>query len=124
MIWLSEKQIILMHADMIKHTGGGEGLRDSGMLLSSLSAPFATFGGVSLFPSTVEKAVRLGSGLTQNHPFVDGNKRIGIHAMLVVLSLNGIMINYTLSELVEVSLSLASGEIGYDELLEWVNKRT
>jgi death-on-curing protein len=123
MIWVTEEQILNMHADMLRCTGGGEGLRDRGMLLSSLSSPFATFGGVSLFPTALEKAVRLGSGLTQNHPFVDGNKRIGIHAMLVVLYLNGIMINYTLPELVEVSLSLASGKIGYEQLLDWVKNR-
>ncbi len=123
MVWLNERQIILLHAEMLKATGGGEGLRDRSMLLSSLSSPFATFGGVSLFPSVIEKAVRLGSGLTQNHPFVDGNKRIGVHAMLVVLALNGIQLDYTQDDLVSVSLALASGTIGYDGLLAWVKDR-
>ena len=123
MIWLTEEQVMRLHADMLKHTGGGEGLRDRGMLLSSLSSPFATFSGVSLFPTILEKAVRLGSGLTQNHPFVDGNKRIGVHAMLVTLALNGILLDYTQEDLVKVSLALASGKIGYDELLVWVKER-
>ena len=67
-----------------------------------------------------QKASRLACGLVQNHPFLDGNKRIGAHAMLVFLALNGISLFYTQDELASVFLKIAAGEIDYDDLLQWV----
>lgn len=57
----------------------------------------------------------------KNHPFVDGNKRIGAHVMLVFLALNGVELTYTQRELADVILQVAAGETGYDELLEWLS---
>ena len=90
MIRLSKSQILLIHDQLISETGGSSGLRDEGMLDSALNAPFQTFGGEDVYPSLQKKAARLCFGLVKNHPFVDGNKRIGAHAMLVFLALNGI----------------------------------
>ena len=84
MIVLSKRQIILLHEQLIAETGGSYGLRDEGMLESAVAAPFQSFDGKDLFPSVFQKAARLGFGLASNHAFVDGNKRIGAHAMLVV----------------------------------------
>ena len=70
--------------------------------------------------STDKKAARLEYGLVKDHPFVDGNKRIGAHAMLVFLALNGIEMDYTQEELTDAFLNLASGKIGFEELLQWV----
>lgn len=90
MIRLSKHQILLIHDQLIAETGGSSGLRDEGMLDSALNSPFQTFGGEDVYPSLQQKAARLCFGLVKNHPFVDGNKRIGAHAMLVFLALNGI----------------------------------
>lgn len=120
MIWLTKKQIIHIHADLISSTGGSDGLRDEGLLESALSAPFQTFDNTELFPSLIGKAVRLSYGLTQNHPFVDGNKRIGAHALLLTLALNGIQLGYTQEDLTDVFLQLAAGSLSLDELHEWV----
>ena len=90
MIRLSKPQILLLHEQLIAETGGSSGLRDEGMLDSALNAPFQTFGGEDVYPSLQQKAARLCFGLVKNHPFVDGNKRIGAHVMLVFLALNGI----------------------------------
>lgn len=120
MIWLSREQVIYLHSELIKATGGSDGLRDDNLLQSALLAPMQTYNSVELFPSVSDKAVRLACGLTQNHPFVDGNKRIGAHAMLVTLKLNGISLSYTQVELASVFLKLASGEIAYEELRDWV----
>ena len=90
MIRLSKPQILLLHEQLIAETGGSSGLRDEGMLDSALNAPFQTFGGEDVYPSLQQKAARLCFSLVKNHPFVDGNKRIGAHAMLVFLTLNGI----------------------------------
>ena len=88
MIRLSKSQILLIHDQLISETGGSSGLRDEGMLDSALNAPFQTFGGEDVYPSLQKKAARLCFGLVKNHPFVDGNKRIGAHAMLVFLALH------------------------------------
>ena len=85
MIWLSKDQVLYLHSELIKSTGGLDGLRDDNLLQSALLSPMQTYNSVELFPSLIDKAVRLACGLTQNHPFIDGNKRIGAHAMLVTL---------------------------------------
>ena len=81
MIRLSKSQILLLHEQLIAETGGSTGLRDEGILDSALNAPFQTFGGEDVYPSLQQKAARLCFGLVKNHPFVDGNKRIGTHVM-------------------------------------------
>lgn len=117
---LSKQQIILLHEQMIRETGGSHGLRDEYMLESALATPFQEVFGASSYPSIQQKAARLGYGLIMNHPFVDGNKRIGTHAMLVLLALNGIELQYEQDELAEEILKVASSEYGYSQLLQWV----
>ena len=117
---LQTSQVLLLHQQLIRATWGSPLLRDEGMLESALSAPFQSFAGVQACPSLLEKAARLCYGLVKNHPFVDGNKRIGIHAALVFLALNGVELAYTQDELAQVILALASGEAGYDDLLRWM----
>lgn len=79
-----------------------------------------TFGGEDVYPSLQQKAARLSFGLVKNHPFIDGNKRIGAHAMLVFLALNGIDLQYSQMELSDVILRLAAGEIEATDLLHWI----
>ena len=88
MIKLTKEQIVLLHAQLIRDTGGSDGIRDEGLLDSALYAPFQSYAGTDRFPSIQQKAARLGYGLVKNHAFVDGNKRTGAHAMLVILALN------------------------------------
>ena len=95
-------------------------LRNEGMLDSALNAPFQTFGGKDVYPSLQQKAARLCFGLVKNHPFVDGNKRIGAHAMLVFLALNGIELQYTQMELSDVIFQIAAGKIDATDLLYWI----
>ena len=120
MIRLSKSQILLLHEQLIAETGGSSGLRDEEMLDSALNAPFQTFGGEDVYPSLQQKAARLCFGLVKNHPFIDGNKRIGAHAMLVFLALNGIELQYTQTELSDVILQLAAGTIQSSDLLNWI----
>lgn len=121
MIWLSREQLVRLHGDIIKFTGGSDGIRDDGLLRSALASPLQTYDEKELFPSLREKAARLACGLTEFHPFIDGNKRIGAHAMLAVLKLNGVDLTYTQKELSDMFLSLASDKLGYDELLAWIS---
>ncbi|MBQ9195989.1 MAG: type II toxin-antitoxin system death-on-curing family toxin [Clostridia bacterium] len=117
---LTKAQIILLHEHLIKETGGSYGLRDEGLLESALAAPFQEFASFSPYPTLQQKAARLGYSLVKNHPFIDGNKRIGAHAMLTLLSLNGIEIMCSQKELSSVILDVAAGKIGYDGLLQWL----
>lgn len=117
---LNKQQIILLHEHMIRETGGSHGLRDEGMLDSALAAPFQEVFGTTAYPSIQQKAARLSFGLIMNHPFVDGNKRIGTHAMLVLLALNGIELRYEQEELSDEILAVAAGKYGYEHLLQWV----
>lgn len=91
MIRLSANQIQPLHENLISKTGGIYGLRDPGLLDSALNVPFHTFDGQALYPSVQQKAARLCCSLVRNHPFIDGNKQIGVHTMLVFLMLNGII---------------------------------
>jgi len=120
MIILSKEQILYLHKELINETGGMQGLKDEGLLDSALAAPFQSFENQDLFPSIYQKAARLGFGLASNHAFIDGNKRIGAHAMLVFLELNNIHIKYSQDELSNIFLDIASGKKGYDELLVWI----
>ena len=117
---LTREQVLALHQELIQAHGGDMGIRDEGLLDSALAAPFQTFGGQHLLPTVQQKAVRLGFGLIMNHPFVDGNKRIGTHVMLTVLAMNGIELEYTQKELYETILKVAAGKSSFDELLNWV----
>lgn len=117
---LSRRQVLLLHGQLLSEFGGTAGIRDSGLLDSALAAPFQTFGGQDLYPSIQAKAAQLGFGLVCNHPFVDGNKRIGAHVMLVFLALNGIELDYAQQEIIDVILSVASSKARAEELLQWI----
>lgn len=120
MIRLSKNQILMLHSQLIEETGGTDGIRDEGLLESALNAPFQSFSGVESYPSIEQKAARLGFGIIKNHAFLDGNKRIGAHAMLVFLLLNDIELDYSQEELVEIVLKVAASEATFDGLLAWI----
>ena len=117
---LSKRQILMLHTMLIAQSGGIDGLGDEGLLDSAVNAPMQTFGGEELYPTILEKAARLGYGLIHNHPFTDGNKRIGTHAMLVFLDINNIMLSYEDDDLIAVILRVASGQANEQELQEWL----
>ena len=120
MIVLTKEQIILLHDQLIQETGGSQGLRDDSLLDAAIHAPFQSYDNVDMFPSIQQKAARLGYGLIKNHAFVDGNKRIGAHVMLVFLALNKIELVYEQNDLSDIILKVASGEYDFPELLQWI----
>ena len=119
---LTKEQILMLHNELIRETGGSGGLRDEGLLDSALNAPFQGFGDVDSFPSLQQKGARLGYGLICNHALVDGNKRIGAHAMLLFLSLNGIELEYTQNELSDMILDVAAGNLRFEDMVKWIIK--
>lgn len=123
MIKITKNIVLSLYNKMASATGGTVGIRDEGMLESALEAPYQGFGGIELYPTIFEKAARLGYGLTANHPFVDGNKRIGVYAMLVFLETNGISLNIDDDEIVNISLKIADGSYKYEDVLEILNNK-
>lgn len=112
-----------MHSLLIRQTEGVDGVRDEGLLDSALNAPFQSFAGQDPYPTVHEKAVRLAYGLIHNHPFIDGNKRIGTHAMLVFLDVNQIRLGYDDDDLIAAILATAAGDLDASSLLAWVRAR-
>ena len=123
MIKFSKENVLSIYEVLTLKTGGTVGIRDEGLLASALEAPYQTFSGVDLFPTLLEKGVRLGFGLVSNHPFVDGNKRIGILIMLVFFEMNGILIDFTDDEVVDMALGVASSKYSYNDLLSIVSAK-
>jgi len=117
---LTKEQVLRMHSVLIAKTGGTDGMRDDGLLDAALATPFQTFDGEDLYPTITEKAVELGFELIRNHAMLDGNKRIGIHTMLVFLALNNISLQYGQDELVRITYGVASGERSKQDLMKWV----
>lgn len=116
---LSKHQALLLHEQVVSQFGGTDGVRDEGLLESALAAPTQTFGGQYLYPTLLQKAAQLGFALVSNHPFLDGNKRTGAHVMLTFLLLNGVELEYTQSELIDITLKIASSQTNAEELSQW-----
>lgn len=107
--FLTFDEVLAIHAHQIDRYGGDFGLRDHALLASALAMPRAGFGGEDLHPDLVEKAAACLFHFVRNHPFVDGNKRTGLAVALVFLRLNGIAIDATDDELVELVLDVVAG---------------
>ena len=120
MRYISLSEVLELHRRIIEESGGSTGLRDLGGLESAIAQPRMTFGGRDLYPTLIEKAAALCFSLVQNHPFIDGNKRVGHAAMEVMLILNGYEIHASVDDQEQVILELASGDVSRDELVEWL----
>ena len=121
---LTEEVVLALHHLMTEAVGGGEGLRDRGLLEGALAAAEQTFDGVELYPTLAEKVARITHSLIANHAFLDGNKRIGILVMLVLLEANGAPIRPTDDALTELGLGVASGALSYRDILAFIRKHT
>ena len=90
------------------------------LLQSALNAPFQAFEGREVYPSLLSKAAAMCRSIISNHPFVDGNKRTGIHVMLIFLEVNGVQPNYTQRELIDLGLGVAAGNLDVNAILNWL----
>jgi death-on-curing protein len=121
---LSIPEILRIHALLMEQAGSNAAVRDLAGLESAAAQPRMSFGGEDLYPDAIEKAVALGFSLIRNHPFVDGNKRIGHASMEVMLVLNGVSLEAPIDDAERVILGVASGQLGRDELSAFVRKWT
>lgn len=122
--YLSLEQILALHKAQIDEYGGAHGLREVGGLESAAARPRMTFGGEDLYKDVPDKAAALWHSLVMNHPFIDGNKRIGAMAAELFLGLNGIDLGATDEELIEITLATARGEMSAEALAIWIRQRS
>ena len=123
MRYLSADEVIELHRLIVIQSGGGLGLRDRKGLESAIAQPCMIFSGQDLYPTIEEKAGALGFSLIQNHPFIDGNKRIGHAAMETFLVLNGYEIKASPDEQERAILGVAASRIRRDDFVEWLRSR-
>ncbi|HEY5511438.1 MAG TPA: Fic family protein [Prolixibacteraceae bacterium] len=114
------QDVIRIHEILIGNFGGSKGLRDHGLLESAISRPFQTFDKVDLYSNPVEKSAALIESIIINHPFVDGNKRIGYVLMRVLLMEFGFDIIATEEEKYDFVLKIAEGKYHHLEIIEWL----
>ena len=122
MIFFEFEQVLKLHSSIITKTGGMDGLRDVNLLDSALKSPFQTFAGKELYPDIFDKAAQLCYSLIENHPFADGNKRIGVHLTLLFLMVNNENIEYSQKELIDFGLNIAAGKMTKDAIKDWLLK--
>lgn len=118
--FLTLDEVIAIHRDQIARYGGSFGVRDWGLLKSAISMPAATFGGQFLHSDLHEMAAAYLFHLVQNHPFIDGNKRVGAVAADVFLALNQIQLMAAEDDYAELVLSIARGETSKSAAAEFL----
>ena len=117
---LTLAEVLELHRRVIKQSGGAGGVRELGCIQSALAQPQMTFGGQDLYPTLESKAAALCFSLVMNHPFIDGNKRIGHAAMETFLVLNGFALEAGIDDAEQTILRLAAGQLARDDLVDWV----
>lgn len=122
MRFLSIENIILFHEKIVKETGGSAGIRDRGLIESALNRAFMTYDGKDLYPSITEKIAVMAHSLISNHGFVDGNKRIGVAVMVILLKMNNIKVSYTQQELIDLGLKTAEGLMREKDIFNWIRE--
>lgn len=118
------EDILQLHEKSITNYGGANGNRDIGLLESAIARPYQTYGGEYLYTTSIEKAAALGESLIKNHPFVDGNKRTGLLAMLSLLLDFGLKTIATEEELYNFTISISTGEINFEQIVSWLKENT
>ncbi len=122
--FLTLDEVIEIHRDQVERYGGHAGIRDMGLLHSAVAMPQASFGGQFLHADLFEMAAAYLFHIVQNHPFIDGNKRVGAAAALVFLEINRVEVKITNEALVETVLDAAQGKLGKAALAEFLRRHT
>ena len=123
-VFLTFAEIIEIHDYQISRVGGAAGVRDIELLKSAIGMPSATFGGEFLHPSVIEMAAAYLYHLVENHPFVDGNKRVGAMAALIFLDMNGFEFDASDEDFTAMVLKVASGEMMKSEISLFLRQHT
>ena len=122
MRYVTLAEVVELHRRLLQTTGGALGIRELGALESAVAQPKAAFDSADLYPTLVEKAAALCFSLIQDHPFFDGNKRVGHAAMESSLVLNGAEVDARVDDQERVILDLAAGHIDRIQLIDWLRQ--
>lgn len=117
---VSVSYVLKLHTKMIEATGGKTGVRDIDLLESALFNAFATFDGIELYPGVEDKCANICYSIVKNHPFTDGNKRMGVYLLLLLLEYNDIVLHYTQPELIDLGLGVAEGRYLQKNIVDWI----
>ncbi len=120
MIYLTVEQVLFLHMRLIQETGGSHGIRDLPLLQAAVARPQATFDGQDLYPELHLKAAALMHSIVENHPMIDGNKRLGVASAGIFLHRNGWRLTASNAELEEFTLRVARGGVGVEEVAAWL----
>lgn len=121
---ISYAQALVFHSKLISKTGGSDGVKDTGLIKSALERHKLTFDGEDLYPTLIDKIAVTTTSLVRNHGFIDGNKRIGVSVMILLLKLNEINVSYTQSELIDLGIALASNTVDEKDVKLWIEQHT
>ncbi len=116
--------ILKIHHYSILRYGGADGIRDMGLLESSVARPFQTFDGKELYDDAFEKTAALYESLIANHPFVDGNKRTGFLAMVALIEHYGFLLVASEDEAYEFTIKISTGQAKFDDIVQWLKANT
>lgn len=121
---ITKEEILLLQHELIKLFGGSAGVRDMSSLESAIARADQTFDGNPLYETSFEKAAALGESIIMNHPFVDGNKRIGLVAIETILLLDGKMIAAADEKIYDFIINITTGQIRFNEIVSWLKENT
>ena len=124
MKYLYPKQVLYLYQRIIQQSGGTVGLRDEGLLESAVYRPQASFGGQDLYPDLFSKTAALGHSIISNHPFVDGNKRVGVEAMQLMLQVNGYDLHASTEAKFEFVMEIAKGKLTEQAIADWLKRHS
>lgn len=121
---LTEEEVLYLHHRLIEETGGSHGVRDLNLLLSAIQTPISGFGDEEFYPSLFEKAAVLMRSIVQNHPFVDGNKRTGISAAIMTVSLNNYILTASQQEFEDYAVFVATDHPSIEAIAAWFQEKS
>ena len=124
MKYLHLKQVLYLYQQIIAQSGGSLGLRDEGLLESAVHRPQASFGGHDLYPDLFSKTAALGHSIIHNHPFIDGNKRIGYEAMRLMLRLNGFDVRASVETAFDFVMGITAGTLTEQAIADWLKRHS
>lgn len=118
------EEVIAIHNLAIERFGGKNNIRDTALLESALNRPFANFDGIDLYPSIIEKAAAVAESIIKNHPFHDGNKRIGFLILISILNKNNLDIDTNENNIYDFVIAIAEGKLDFDAIVSWLKNNT
>lgn len=124
MTFLTSSQVLFIHDQIVKQTGGSHGLRDTTLLESAVNRPQATYAGDDLYPTLFDKAAALLHSLLKNHPFIDANKRTAFSSCGIFLKLNGYTLANEHKKSVEFALAVERNDLTLEQIAKWLGEHT